>query len=106
MSAHTKAPWRYVPELYSSKCVIMLEDRTEARWLAHCQPEFSGEANAARIVACINACEGIENPARIADLIDAAKEIVEILEPGFNRDEIDSFTAQRLRLAIDALGVK
>lgn len=36
----------------------------------------SAEANAKRIVACVNACEGINNPAAIGGVIAALREVI------------------------------
>jgi len=38
----------------------------------------SGVANAARIVACVNACEGIANLDAIGDVVEAAKAVADI----------------------------
>ncbi len=37
---------------------------------------IKGEANAARIVACVNACEGIEDPSVISELVSVLQSIL------------------------------
>jgi len=49
MSKHTSGPWHYEDERYATKCVIGVEN--DDRWVAHCQPEFNGEANGRLIAA-------------------------------------------------------
>lgn len=60
--AATNLVWRYEAERYSAKCVIGVKPNDD-RWLAHCQPEFNGEANGTHIVNF--------NPANALILIDA-----------------------------------
>ena len=49
----------------------------EFYWAADDRPRAvrtaEAEANAARTVACVNACEGIANPAALRELIEAAR---------------------------------
>jgi hypothetical protein len=62
--------------------------------------EYKNEcsANAARIVECVNACAGIENPAAIKDLIKAA---LAVQEYGYTFSDYDA-----LKNALAALGIK
>jgi len=62
--AVTNLAWRYEAERCSAKCVIGLTP-SEDRWLAHCQPEFDGEANGTHIVNL--------NPENALILIEAVK---------------------------------
>ena len=46
------------------------------------------EANAARIVACVNACEGIPNPSAISEVVETAKDALRsLLKLADPRDE-------------------
>lgn len=56
--------------------------------------------NAARIVACVNACEGFEDPAALADLVVAAAWLLERTTPDtFTREPFDRLSAALVRLA-------
>lgn len=109
---YTKTPWEYEPDniAYHDKnregcfagnivggavrlnLCVMISD-----WL-------NGEANAQRIVDCVNACEGI-NPEAIPDMVEALKDIVE--QAGKTKfalgadlaDSINVFGKQALSLA-------
>ena len=73
---HTKEPW-----VISSSLIVCNED---ADVIATCTPNFglstldmlACKANAQRIVDCVNACEGIEDP---KEWIKNAKEIPKTL---------------------------
>jgi hypothetical protein len=67
----TSGPWNYEAERYSAKCIIGVKP-TDDRWLAHCQPEFNGEANARFICAA--------NPQTILSLIAALRKAESGLE--------------------------
>ena len=72
MSKHTPEPWEVRGE-----CGIWSEDGFVATTNPHVRPFATIQAtNAARIVACVNACEGI-NPQAIPDLLKAAKGLAE-----------------------------
>jgi len=61
------------------------------------------EANAARIVACVNAMEGIENPEEVKELVKEVKLIVECGE----EDELDTYeVVKNLSALLSMLGVK
>ena len=75
MSEHTKGPWRTG---YRYPCrIISYVGNIPA---STCLPEDEGtesdeqKANAARIVACVNACEGI-NPEAVPDAMEALRNI-------------------------------
>ena len=65
---HTPTPWK-------------AEEGEEPLWVIKGSGKFhfiavtsqgNDEANARRIISCVNACEGIENPEAIKELIEAA----------------------------------
>jgi|3_EtaG_2_1085321.scaffolds.fasta_scaffold15134_2 hypothetical protein len=85
MSKHTAGPWKYCPPVLDDESgfvgakagdghgVTSLADRPVLESAA----QF--EANAARIVACVNACEGMDDPEAF---VEAAKHITRELTDG------------------------
>lgn len=79
MSQHTKGPW--------VKASHATPTRTGFQWevgvLSDSSPDYlrtfalvvgkDAEANAARIVACVNACEGIEDPNIVPEMLEALR---------------------------------
>jgi hypothetical protein len=57
-------PWHDAPRV----CLATMQGPSAS----DCLP-VNKDANAARIVACVNACEGIADPAVVPDLVKAAK---------------------------------
>jgi hypothetical protein len=50
---------------------------------------YPAEANARRLVACLNACEGIEDPENVIPQLRRANDLVQQLEPlRIQRDEL------------------
>lgn len=87
MSKHTPGPWRHEFETktrYDSFTGVPSHERND--WIhagkdttvALACTKATAEADAARIVACVNACEGIEDPA------DLRKQRDELLERSKN----------------------
>ena len=76
MSEYTKGPWKLVEEAWPNQRTIVAQDG---------QPEIGqiiGVANARRIVACVNALEGGEDPESWIKLLQAENErLREALEP-------------------------
>jgi hypothetical protein len=72
---HTPEPWSYDE---SQEDYVLYSD---SAWIGKTSlgygvtPEGETEANAARIVACVNACEGI-NPEAIPLMLEALKSVV------------------------------
>lgn len=75
MSNHTSTPWSYWPESAYPQGVIS-QDKT-AQHIAVPTRGPQAAANAERIVACVNACEGIDNPQVFKDLIEAARKLAD-----------------------------
>jgi len=74
---HTKEPWKTNYRRITP--VNGKQDGTED--VCHVYgDEFRETANAARIVACVNACAGIKDPAAIRELVTAAKGAMEELK--------------------------
>ena len=79
MSNWTKEPWNVMP----SGVVIVSGPIGKLSIIASCdsesslgiQSELEQDANAARIVDCVNACAGIANPAAIKDAVAVLKSI-------------------------------
>lgn len=61
MSGHTKEPWRVKPAEHGSNCFYVVDgDATSAvARVTNYKMQGVGEANARRIVACVNACAAI-----------------------------------------------
>lgn len=90
MSKHTPGPWglgiraaRYLvpePEATSLKAhglnaeFLAVSIGTKTAQVALVPLDESNEANAKRIVECVNACEGIENPNVLPELLRALKQ--------------------------------
>ena len=69
---HAREPWNMLPagkagdppHVYSQGCIVATVDTSA--------PEVGERgANAGRIVGCVNACEGMENPAALRTRLDA-----------------------------------
>jgi hypothetical protein len=73
---HTKEPWQCV------SCKGIVNVVANGTTVATCKPQESDEIidclNAARIVACVNACEGIADPSAIPDAIRDLQTLVEL----------------------------
>jgi len=101
---HTKGPWKTDRDCLNS---ILIVDPNGGEVCSTYNPDGSdlGPAdreNAERIVECVNACEGIENPAVIKELIELA---TYLWHPD-NRDP-NIYTAMDMaQKALAALGVK
>ncbi len=82
MSKHTQEPWHLedqgCPKL--AGCHEFEIRNAAGRYVAtvDCSASTENAANAARIVACVNACEGI-NPAAVPDMLRAARYALEVL---------------------------
>ena len=66
MSDHTPAPWSTDTSLTTGEPIIRAVEAPDLCLAVFCETDPDGEeskANAARVVACVNACEGIDDPA-------------------------------------------
>lgn len=71
---HTPTPWKRGTSKYGSPFLIGREDTGFV--VAECRNQHhseEAEANAARIVACVNGCEGIADPSAVKDMMEALK---------------------------------
>jgi len=91
-------PWVVDGQVTSSEAaqhgpydVVASGDLTD--YIAFCFP-----GNAARIVACVNACEGI-NPEAVPDLLEALRRIVETCNVRIDDPRCDHFDAARAAIA-------
>lgn len=75
MSNHTKAPWEQHNQSITTKGFWEGAERgTDAQHICTVNLKNPAwQANAARIVDCVNACEGIENPAGLKAFISELK---------------------------------
>lgn len=103
---HTPAPWiadgRLIYALTLSKHYHSPVNRFMAT-MSHCNdedgaPKVELEANAARAVACVNACEGIEGPAQALELArHAIRRLMAAhaaLTPGLRGMAVDDYALQ------------
>lgn len=77
---HSKEPWDIGDIFYGKIVIISNKDKKETAsvHLTYKDFEETEMANAKRIVDCVNACEGMENPVEeIAELKKKLKELVE-----------------------------
>lgn len=115
MSTHTPEPWSLFTNRHpetNGKPWGCIESKSHPAGGAGVCPSgintyWSGEigrANAARIVACVNALAGVEDPAAaIREAMEAMKSLIE----GWDFDEIGQFDGElveRLRAALAKLG--
>ena len=56
-----------------------------------------------RIAACLNACEGIKNPAAVRELIEAAEAVEEWYSEDFRDTCAAGYACKRLRKALAAV---
>lgn len=95
MSKHTPGPWAIQRPL--DKIVVATSNGVAA------EVKFNNrEANAARIVECVNALEGVENPARAIEL---AREQLEFLLIAADKRGLTALV-KGAQEALAALGVK
>lgn len=72
---HTSGPWKFDDELF-------IFDSRENNMIAEMRgygAKYPMEANAQRIIDCVNACEGI-NPQAVPDMLEALKNAYAILD--------------------------
>lgn len=70
---HTPEPW-----INHDSMIDDAEGRTVATTNGFGRPQGTDSANAARIVACVNGCEGI-NPEAVHELVAAVDAVLEVL---------------------------
>ncbi len=86
MSGHTKEPWRVKHAEHGSNCFYVVDsDATSAvARVTNYKMQGVGEANARRIMACVNACEGIDTeliePRMLGDQIAAKMAVIDKCE--------------------------
>jgi hypothetical protein len=116
MSKHTREPWikGTRADIYgyvkpgSPVPIYCSGDILVARVLVSDTNDEQAEANAARIVACVNACEGIEDPCALADIVPMLKRHAEYLrglEQFFHRHKNDCFADGAAGYRQELLGV-
>ena len=85
--SHTPGPWKifdgYGADCHRPSIVDSIPDR-DGKCVANCIAFVSStnnqmDANAAQIVACVNACEGI-NPRTVPDMLAALKQCLAVIE--------------------------
>jgi hypothetical protein len=76
---HTKGPWRVVSDIDSESqdgwpIVAYRDQSIFSPPMPNDELAYSGD-DAARIVACVNACEGIEDPSVVPEMLAALKQL-------------------------------
>lgn len=109
MSGHAPGPWNIYPNAHDDFVIRkMFPDGLESHSIARCH---SGAANARRIVACANACEGIDTEylekyglpgfaKQISDLVEQRDQLLEALRPIAKYGEISAEIIDVARAAI------
>ncbi|HWT40360.1 MAG TPA: hypothetical protein VN081_03800 [Dongiaceae bacterium] len=87
MTNHTPEPWKVKTNKLAN--VVSIQDATGAYIAGTGNALENSEklANAARIVQCVNACAGIENPEALPDVI---RELRNLLSYGQSKDSQDA----------------
>ena len=85
MSGHTPGPWAVSAYLSSRpdqirKNYVSAADGINGNWRLFVTEGPDAEANAARIVACVNACEGLADPSVVSELVTALECVTDDLE--------------------------
>ena len=82
---YTPEPWTVAEDCgdFDTNAIYAAGGKKIVFWGGHYNvPKEEGDANAVRIAACVNGCQGI-NPAAVPDLLGALKEIAgKLLGPG------------------------
>lgn len=101
--SHTPGPWHTHCQYHTK--IATSDDKT---LIATCGIMEIGveeaEANAARIVACVNACEGIENPEAVGEVFDVLSGMFEYWDEGTSVHP-NSLIVADLRAALAKAGV-
>lgn len=92
---HTPTPWRveYKP---AGTCIFSNEPNFLLLSMSYTQTDKTTVANASRIVKCVNAMEGIEEPAEFMDIV---KTIITAIQEGTELKP-DSLVVQAVAAAI------
>ena len=69
---HTKEPWYVVQNKKWRNAKYRISNKKNDEWGSFGQIAYVSESNAKRIVACVNACEGITNEALEAGVVHSA----------------------------------
>ena len=101
---HTQEPWglRHTAQRNLHDIYAAGRPDTLATTAFHGWKSDESEANAHRIVACVNSCADFQNPAAIPDVVEACKELLYTAE---NADETGYVTDHGF-IDMDALFLK
>ena len=72
---HTKEPWHAIQNPEWENADYRISNKDNDKWANFNQIAYANEANAKRIVACVNACAGITNEALEAGIVKEAMEL-------------------------------
>ena len=105
---HTTTPWFVDPTDSEGRTVSACADGSGA--IAECGLDYStlerkpGRADAARIVACVNACAGLADPAAVPDLLAALEKCAWVLaECSVGKDKLADLFPKKLEQARAAI---
>ena len=89
-------PWHDAPRV----CLATMQGPSAS----DCLP-VNKDANAARIVACVNACEGIADPAVVPELLAFVADFIAVMNrDGFTGDEPDRLHKEATAIIAKATG--
>jgi hypothetical protein len=72
---HTPEPWAHVPHQSNDIALIQTSNGWHIGELWTLDKEINSAANAGRIVTCVNAMEGIDDPKKLRETWDAIKHL-------------------------------
>lgn len=104
---HSAEPWTTKPEPgYANSRALYAEGRYIGAMMSpekDDKPSQTTKADAARVVACVNACEGMQQP-EVA--VAWARKAIDLMLKEWTRDQITEETLLALETAASALGKK
>ena len=93
----TPEPWYVIPNPEWPGARSRVARSPDEPWANFAEICYPGNANARRIVRCVNALAGIENPGAVRELVEAARAAV---------SDLDGPKWERLQAALEALDQK
>jgi hypothetical protein len=98
---HTPTPWHHTQHGSTGKPNILWSPSgTYIGQVGVLEIDGPADANADRIIACVNACEGIDDPAK--SLNDARRLLQSALQKGSNEEARDSVVSALRLPGVDA----
>lgn len=106
---HTPAPWHTLPSPHTDEPALYCGE-PDLCLAVFCETDPDGEeskANAARVVACVNACEGIDDPAAtLAEVRVLLEDLADMDDPTDTDEAFARRWRARAQAALALLGGK